>query len=103
MRETGYLTVRDGVELAFEVVRPRRRRPFPTLLTYDGYDAGSDPDSGYAARYLPRGYALVGLNLRGTGCSGGVFDFFQPVRRARRLRDGRVDRAPALVDRQRRR
>jgi putative CocE/NonD family hydrolase len=79
VRESGYLTVRDGVELAFEVVRPAGDGPFPTLFTYDGYAAGSDPDAGYAARYVPRGYALVGLNLRGTGCSGGVFDFFQPA------------------------
>jgi putative CocE/NonD family hydrolase len=77
-RETGYLKVRDGVELAFEVVRPADENPHPTLLTYDGYDAGRNPDSSYAARYLPRGYALVGLNVRGTGCSGGMFDFFQP-------------------------
>ena len=78
VRETGYLTVRDGVELAFEVVRPAGAGAHPTLLTYDGYDAGRNPDSSYAARYLPRGYAFVGLNVRGTGCSGGVFDFFQP-------------------------
>ena len=79
VRESGYLKVRDGVELAFEVVRPAAGGPHPTLLTYDGYAAGADPDSGYAARYLPRGYALVGLNLRGTSCSGGTFDFFQPA------------------------
>ena len=79
VRDTGYLKVRDGVELAFEVIRPAGDGPFPTLLTYDGYAAGADPDSGYAARYLPRGYALVGLNLRGTSCSGGIFDFFQPA------------------------
>jgi hypothetical protein len=78
VREWGYLTVRDGVELAFEVVRPKGDGPFPTLLTYDGYAAGAVPDSGYAARYLPRGYALAGLNLRGSSCSGGQFDFFQP-------------------------
>ncbi len=78
IRETGYLTVRDGVQLAFEVVRPADQQTHPTLLTYDGYDAGRNPDSSYAARYLPRGYAFVGLSVRGTGCSGGVFDFFQP-------------------------
>lgn len=78
VRETGYLTVRDGVELAFEVIRPADDKAHPTLLTYDGYAAGRDPDPGYAARYVPRGYAFVGLNVRGTGCSDGVFDFFQP-------------------------
>ncbi|MGH2685030.1 MAG: CocE/NonD family hydrolase, partial [Actinomycetota bacterium] len=54
IRETGYLTVRDGVELAFEVVRPDDDAAHPALLTYDGYNAGRDPDPGYAARYLPR-------------------------------------------------
>ena len=78
VRETGYLTVRDGVELAIEVVRPADGNAHPVLLTYDGYNAGRAPDASYAARYLPRGYALAGLNVRGTGCSGGVFDFFQP-------------------------
>jgi putative CocE/NonD family hydrolase len=78
IRDTGYLTVRDGVELAFEVVRPADQQVHPTLLTYDGYDAGRNPDASYAARYLPKGYAFVGLSVRGTGCSGGVFDFFQP-------------------------
>ena len=24
------------------------------------------------------GYAYIGVNLRGTGCSEGTFDFFQP-------------------------
>ena len=79
VRESGYLTVRDGVELAFEVIRPDDGKRHPTLFTYDGYDAGDDPDPGYANRYVPRGYALLGVNLRGTGCSGGIFDFFQPA------------------------
>ncbi|MFN2543422.1 MAG: CocE/NonD family hydrolase [Actinomycetota bacterium] len=77
-RQSGYLQVRDGTELAFEVVRPADSAAHPTLFTYDGYDAGTNPDSSYVSRYLPRGYAFVGLSVRGTGCSGGVFDFFQP-------------------------
>ena len=79
IREWGYLTMRDGVELAFEVIRPDDDQPHPTLFTYDGYAAGADPDAGYAERYLPQGYALLGVNLRGTSCSGGTFDFFQPA------------------------
>jgi putative CocE/NonD family hydrolase len=78
VRTSGYLQVRDGTELAFEVVRPNDMQAHPTLLTYDGYDAGTNPDPSYISRYLPRGYAFVGLSVRGTGCSGGVFDFFQP-------------------------
>jgi putative CocE/NonD family hydrolase len=25
------------------------------------------------------GYATVGVNMRGTGCSGGAYDFFEPL------------------------
>jgi putative CocE/NonD family hydrolase len=82
VRESGYLTVRDGIELAYSVVRPADASPahsYPLLLTYDGYDAGSNPDASYISRYLPRGYAFMGLSVRGTSCSGGIFDFFQPA------------------------
>ena len=79
VRETGYLTTRDGTQLHYTVVRPAGPGPFPTLLTYDGYDAGFNPDPGYIAEYVPDGYAFIGVSLRGSGCSGGVWDFFQPV------------------------
>ncbi|MBV8982711.1 MAG: CocE/NonD family hydrolase [Acidimicrobiia bacterium] len=79
VRETGYITVRDGTLLKYTVVRPAGTGPFPTLFTYDGYDAGSNPDPGYVAQYVPEGYAFIGVSLRGTGCSGGVWDFFQPA------------------------
>ena len=77
--QTGYITVRDGTQLKYTVVRPAGTGPFPTLFTYDGYDAGSNPDPGYIAQYVPEGYAFIGVSLRGTGCSGGVWDFFQPA------------------------
>ena len=79
VRETGYITARDGTLLKYTVVRPAGTGPFPTLFTYDGYDAGSNPDPGYVAQYVPEGYAFIGVSLRGTGCSGGVWDFFQPA------------------------
>jgi len=79
VRESGYVTVRDGTQLHYTVIRPDGPGPFPTLFTYDGYDAGSNPDPIYAAEYVPKGYAFIGVSLRGTGCSGGVWDFFQPV------------------------
>jgi putative CocE/NonD family hydrolase len=79
VRESGYITTRDGTQLHYTVVRPAGTGPFPTLFTYDGYDAGSNPDPGYVAQYVPEGYAFIGVSLRGTGCSGGVWDFFQPV------------------------
>ena len=79
VKESGYVAVRDGTLLKYTVVRPAGTGPFPTLFTYDGYDAGSNPDPGYVAQYVPEGYAFIGVSLRGTGCSGGVWDFFQPA------------------------
>ena len=76
----GYLTVRDGTQLAYDLILPGDGSGhYPLLLTYDGYDAGSVFDTGYRPVYLGDGYALMGLNVRGTGCSGGTFDFFAPV------------------------
>ena len=41
---------------------------------------GTNPDAGYIRRFVEDdgGYAYIGVNLRGTGCSEGTFDFFQP-------------------------
>ena len=50
VRESGYVAVRDGTLLHYTVVRPAGPGPFPTLFTYDGYDAGSNPDPDYVAR-----------------------------------------------------
>jgi len=72
--------VRDGTLLAFDLKLPGDGSGrYPLLFTYDGYDAGSNADASFAAEYLPKGYALLGVNVRGTGCSGGTFDFFEPV------------------------
>ncbi len=78
--EQGYLAMADGTELAYTVVRPAGDGPFPTLFEYSGYNPGRTPDAGYIDRFVEEGghYAYVGVNLRGTGCSEGTFDFFQP-------------------------
>jgi putative CocE/NonD family hydrolase len=78
VRVTGYLPTRDGTLLHYTYVRPAGPGPFPTLLEYSGYDPGNTPDADYIARFVPKGYAFIGVNLRGSGCSGGVWDFFQP-------------------------
>jgi uncharacterized protein len=79
-RDDGYLQARDGTRLRYSVERPDGPGPFPVILHYDGYAAGSAPRSNgmstYADRLLQRGYALVGLSARGTGCSEGEFDPF---------------------------
>src|SRR5258708_11092330 len=80
VRQSGYLTMADGVQLRYTVVRPAGDGHYPTLLEYSGYDPGTNPDPAYIDQFVVRdaGYAYIGLNLRGTACSGGTFHFFQP-------------------------
>lgn len=103
----GYLTTRDGTQLSINVVLPGpiEEGPYPTVVEYSGYDpsnplaglgdlgGGVDPTplcgelpvlckapaqpSSLLAGIL--GYAVVGVNVRGTGCSGGAYDFFEPL------------------------
>ncbi|MBI3202854.1 MAG: CocE/NonD family hydrolase [Myxococcales bacterium] len=98
---SGYLTTRDGTKLAIYVTLPGPAEdgPYPTVVNYSGYDpakpgeplgdyealcgsvpvlcdAPSDPSALIAA---VMGYATVGVNMRGTGCSGGAYDFFEPL------------------------
>ena len=95
-----YLTTRDGTQLAYTVHPPtqpgRHRRParglpvpsgpdyappYPTLIEYSGYGYANPagPNSGIAALANLMGFAVVDVNMRGTGCSGGAFDFFEPL------------------------
>ena len=80
IRESGYLEMDDGVALRYTVVRPDGPGPYPTLFEYSGYDPGTNPDASYIRRFVENdgGYAYIGVNIRGTGCSEGTFDFFQP-------------------------
>ena len=55
--------------------------PFPTLIEYAGYGYANPagPQSGIAVIANLMGFAVVDVNMRGTGCSGGAFDFFEPL------------------------
>jgi uncharacterized protein len=78
----GYLTTRDGVKLAIDVHLPGGNGPYPTLIEYAGYgyaDPFHGPDSGIAQIANLLGFAVVDVNMRGTGCSGGAFDYFEPL------------------------
>jgi uncharacterized protein len=83
----GYLTVRDGVQLSVMVRFPSEDLfgppPYPTVVEYSGYTP-SDPDEPQPGTLLANlmGFAAVGVNMRGTGCSGGVFDVFSPAQAA---------------------
>jgi uncharacterized protein len=80
----GYLTVRDGVQLSVMVRFPDENLygppPYPTVIEYSGYGP-SNPDAPQPGTLLAHtmGFATVGVNLRGSGCSGGVFDLFSPA------------------------
>jgi predicted acyl esterase len=75
-----YLTTRDGTQLAIDVHTPGGPGPWPTLIEYSGYGYATPygaPESGLGS-YLPLlGYAVVDVNMRGTGCSGGAYTYFE--------------------------
>lgn len=72
-----YIQARDGTLLAAMVRLPNGPGPFPTVVEYSGYPA-ADPDSPQASTLIAGvlGFATVGVNMRGSGCSGGVLDLF---------------------------
>jgi len=78
----GYLETRDGTTLSVFVTLPGApaNGPYPTLVEYSGYSP-SNPGLDEPTRALipALGYALVQVNVRGTGCSGGSFDPFEPI------------------------
>jgi predicted acyl esterase len=102
----GYLTTRDGTQLSVFVSLPGPPEdgPYPVVVNYSGYDP-SQPvgeivfgglnfctlmgnqfpvfcDAPNAPETLVAGllgFASVGVNMRGTGCSGGAYDFFEPL------------------------
>jgi predicted acyl esterase len=77
----GYLTTRDGTTLSVSVVLPgpADQGPYPAVVEYSGYDPSS-PTTGqpqYKLLAPALGMAWVGVNMRGTGCSGGAYNFFE--------------------------
>lgn len=78
-----YITARDGTTLSAFVSLPGSATdgPYPTLVEYSGYSP-SDPTASndpYRLLIPALGYALVQVNVRGTGCSGGSFDAFERI------------------------
>src|SRR3954465_3002876 len=77
----GYIPMDDGVTLAYQVITPDPDKfgpgPYPTVLDYSGYGPGRTVNYDLDKRFVDRGYALAGVNIRGTGCSGGKFDYFE--------------------------
>ncbi len=102
-----YLTTRDGTQLSIDVHPPTSPAgepgvpssfhfptfpqpgvptlsytpPYPTLIEYSGYGYAdpAGPENGIAVLANLMGFAVVDVNMRGTGCSGGAYDFFEPL------------------------
>jgi predicted acyl esterase len=78
----GYFKTRDGTLLSIDVTLPGpvADGPYPTVVEYSGYEP-SNPKSPQPASGIARllGFATVGVNLRGTGCSGGAWDYFETL------------------------
>jgi hypothetical protein len=76
----GYMTTRDGTSLSVDVrlPGPASDGPYPTLVEYSGYGYANPAgaESGISQILNLLGFAVVDVNMRGTGCSGGAFDFF---------------------------
>ena len=51
------------------------------MIEYSGYGYANPagPESSIQPIAAILGYAVVDVNIRGTGCSGGAFDYFEPL------------------------
>jgi predicted acyl esterase len=82
-----YIEMRDGVLLSAMVRFPDPllygEGPYPTVIEYSGYSP-SRSDRMDAGTLISNalGFATVSVNMRGSGCSGGVFDVFNPAQHA---------------------
>lgn len=72
----------DGVTLYADVTLPDAPGPFPAIVTQTAYS--KDVLAGPTGFFVPRGYAQVTVDLRGTGTSEGTWDPFSE----RERRDG---------------
>lgn len=89
----GYIPVAQGTpdatELHYKLILPdpsvHGNGPYPLVVDYSGYVPGAYIYDGLDHRFLEHGYAVAGVNIRGTGCSGGKFDYFEPIQ----SRDGK--------------
>ncbi len=87
-RGMNYIETRDGTLLSAAVFIPDPvlcgEGPWPTVVEYSGYSPANprEPQPGSQLANLLLCYVTVGVNLRGTGCSGGVFDVFNAAQYA---------------------
>src|SRR3954465_13203500 len=70
--------MRDGVELATDIVRPDTSDPLPVIVKRTPYGRTATTSADYLERIDPalRGYATVDQDVRGRYASGGEYDPF---------------------------
>jgi predicted acyl esterase len=85
-RTDGYVVTRDCTKLSYRVQFPGPYDPntrYHVVITYSGYSPGLRPatpwDEDAFTRYTAAGYAVIGVNMRGSGCSGGSFNVMEPI------------------------
>src|SRR4051812_39797784 len=82
----GYIPLADGTQLRYTVTLPAAEGRFPVAMDYDGYCEGTGAtrcnDVDMATKLVGAGYAVLGVSMRGTGCSTGTFDFRSPQEHA---------------------
>jgi uncharacterized protein len=76
-----FIETRDGTTLSANVrlPGPADQGPYPTVVEYSGYDPSNPAETSLPQLFNLLGFAYVGVNIRGTGCSGGSFRPFEPV------------------------
>jgi uncharacterized protein len=76
VNRTGYITIPGGAKLAYDLTLPAASGRFPVALEYNDYtsgaDNGADQAGSDAGDLLAAGFAVLGVNQPGSGCSGGV-------------------------------
>ncbi|WP_456761233.1 CocE/NonD family hydrolase [Bradyrhizobium sp. USDA 4011] len=69
-REYGYISMKDGGKIAYVVWRPIKAGQYPVVLQYSSYGISGMAFSA-AKDLLKAGYAVVGADVRASGCSEG--------------------------------
>lgn len=92
--ESNYVLMRDGTLLNYRVDLPNGLTPgdmasednpnglvIDTVIMYSGYRPALENSESWEDtqrnQLLAEGYAVIGVNMRGTGCSGGSFDVME--------------------------
>jgi hypothetical protein len=76
------LTMRDGIVLRADLLRPDAPGSFPVIITQTPYNKRGAVNTalGGTSSYLAeRGYAVLTVDVRGTGSSQGTWDSFGPA------------------------